>query len=294
VFLLVVAMVTYGFSWVSGKRISTVLSPATLACIRFFITFLCFLPFAAVRRIPENRRRVSPGGWLKTAAAAVMIAAYNILFFIGLRSGLAGKGGLIVTTMNPLVTALILLLMRRDRPGTLAVLGLSAGIAGGILLFEPWHFPMSVILKSGNLAFLGAAAAWSLLTIISRSAQKTMGFRNFNSGLYALATLLMLPFAAAEIRSGFPQGLTPAFWGDMLFISIGVGAFGTGVYFAASSRLGAAKTSSFTYLVPVSALIFTYLFLGERPDPSMIAGGVLAVAAVILVNRPAGRERLPD
>jgi drug/metabolite transporter (DMT)-like permease len=279
-------MVIYGFSWVSGKRITSAASPATLASIRFSITFLCFLPTLFAGKPSGISREMVREGWLRTAFAALMIATYNLLFFLGLQSGLAGKGGLIVTTMNPLITFLILLPSKRTRPGLGLFTGIALGIAGGVLLFEPWRYSAVEILKKGNLAFLGAAAAWSLMTITSRGAQRIMGFRRFNLVLYGLAALMMFPFMLMETGGTVPQGLDLRFWGDMLFISVAVGAFGTGVYFIASSRLGAARGSAFTYLVPVSALVFTSVFLGEKPEPLMIAGGLLAVGAVILMNRP--------
>jgi len=293
IFLMVISMIIYGFSWVSGKRITSVASPATLAWIRFFITFLCFLPTLFTGKLPEVPSGMMRQGWLRTTFAAAMIATYNLLFFLGLHSGLAGKGGLIVTTMNPLITFLILLPAKRARSGAGLIAGIVLGIAGGVLLFEPWRYSIGEILKTGNLAFLGAAAAWSLMTISSRGAQRIMGFRRFNLVLYGLAALMMLPFMLTETGGVIPKGMNMDFWGDMLFISVAVGAFGTGVYFIASSRLGAARGSAFTYLVPVSALVFTSVFLGEKPEPLMIAGGLLAIGAVILINRPNENKRKP-
>ena len=284
--LMIVAMIFFGFSWVSGKRISSIAPPATLAFIRFALTAFCFLPLMIGKRLPGISKGRKTAGWLWSIAAALAISAYNLLFFIGLGSGLAGKGGLIVTTMNPLFTFLIVILTSKNRPRRSAVAGITVGIIGGVLLLEPWRYTLAELADSGNLAFLIAALAWSLLTLISRKAQSILGFRRFNLRLYAIATLLMMPFAYAETGGQLPTGMDLAFWGDMIFISAAVGAFGTGVYFLTASRLGAARGSAFTYLVPVSALIFTAVILGEKPELVMIIGGLLAISAVLLINRP--------
>lgn len=289
--VMILAMACFGFSWVSGKRISSVASPATLACIRFVLTGLCFLPSLAGRRLPA----VSPGkklaGWFWLSLAAIFISAYNLLFFLGLDSGLAGKGGLIVTTLNPLFTFLIILASGKQKPKWMAMAGISLGIAGGILLMEPWRYSAAEIAVSGNLLFLAAALAWSLLTLTSRKAQSIIGFRRFNLGLYTLSALLTLPFALKETGGIWPTGMDASFWGDMIFISAAVGAFGTGAYFIAASKLGAAKGSSFTYLVPVFALTFTAVILGEVPEILMIVGGILAIAAVLLINQTGNHSR---
>lgn len=286
IFLLIIAMVAFGFSWVSGKRISTTAPPATLTCIRFILTFISFLFTLIGRNLPRITKGKVREGWLRTGFAALLISAYNILCLVGLRSGLASKGGLIVTTMNPLITFLLLLPLNRGRIGIGALVGIVMGIVGAVLLFEPWLYSLQEIVSSGNFAFLAAAAAWALLTLTSRKAQSIMGFRRFNIILYGLATLMMLPFAFSETLGSMREGMDWAFWADMIFISIVVGSFGTGVYFFASARLGAARGSSFTYLVPVSALFFTSIFLGEQLLPLMLLGALLAIGAVMLINRP--------
>lgn len=278
------AMACFGFSWVSGKRISSVASPATLACIRFVLTAICFLPTLAGKRLPVISAGKRKAGWLWLSSAAVFITGYNLLFFLGLNSGLAGKGGLIVTTLNPLFTFLIVLATGSRKPKWTAVAGISLGITGGLLLMEPWRYSPGELADSGNLSFLAAALAWSLLTLASRKAQVIYGFRRFNLGLYTLSALLTLPFALIETGGQIPSGMNASFWGDMIFISAAVGAFGTGAYFIAASKLGAAKGSSYTYLVPVFALTFTAVILGEVPDTLMILGGILAIAAVLLIN----------
>ena len=282
--LLIAAMIVFGFSWVSGKRLSSAASPSTLSFIRFTITMLCFLPLILWKDKKPKISNKLLSGWYWTGAAALSISAYNLLFFMGLKSGLAGKGGLIVTTLNPLFTFLIVSITGKSKFGKTAYIGIALGVTGGILLIEPWSFSLKELTDSGSLAFLFAALAWSLLTIFSRKAQSILDFRVFNLRLYSIAALLMLPFAYIETKGKIPTGLNLSFWIDMVLISAVVGAFGTGVYFIASSRLGAAKASAFTYLVPVFAITFTSILLKEKPQALMITGGILAVSAVIAIN----------
>ena len=293
--LMILAMVTFGFSWVSGKRISGFAPPSALALIRFTMTAFCFLPL-----IPAGRRQRQRGGesdvagWAAAVGAAAALVLYNILFFSGLNAGLAGHGGLIVTTLNPLFTFLIVLAVGKRVPGRSSIPGLVLGIAGGVLLMRPWMYSGGEILDSGNLAFMIAALFWSVLTVLSRPAQAKLGFIRFNLVLYFLAALILLPVAlgtgGTAVFDGIPRPGSGdpefwSFWGHMLFISAATGAFGTSAYFMASSRLGAARGSAFTYLVPIFALLFTTLLLGETPDLVMILGGMLAVGAVMLINR---------
>ncbi|MDT8298825.1 MAG: adenylyltransferase/cytidyltransferase family protein [Spirochaetaceae bacterium] len=64
---MVAAMMIFGFSWVSGKRISDSGGPGTLAFIRFVMTTVFFLPLffssVPVKLTTDQRRR----GWMWTA-----------------------------------------------------------------------------------------------------------------------------------------------------------------------------------------------------------------------------------
>jgi len=51
------------------------------------------------------------------------------------------------------------------------------------------------------------------------------------------------------------------------------------------ARVPAATAGSFLYLVPASAMLVAWVWLGEAPGPLALAGGALIIAGVILVNR---------
>ncbi len=284
VIMIITAMSVFGFSWISGKRISSVAAPGTLTFIRFLLSAVFLIPLIFMKRFPEKSKEHRLSGWLWTIAAALAISAFNLLFFMGLKNGQAGKGGLIVTTLNPLFTFFIVSLMGRGRPGKTAAAGMTLGVIGWVLLLEPWHYTFSELINSGNLAFLLAAPLWSLFTLLNRKALDILNFRHFNLRLYILAAILMLPFALIETGGKIPAGMDTSFWIDTVILSAAVGVFGTGVYYIASSKLGAAKTNTFTFLVPISAIFFASVLLGESLEPLMIAGGLLTITAVILIN----------
>jgi len=68
-----------------------------------------------------------------------------------------------------------------------------------------------------------------------------------------------------------------------------LGVLGTSVafvwYYQAVQRLGAARTVIFNNLVPVFGASFGVLLLGEPLLPSMLLGGAVAIAGVMLVTR---------
>ena len=79
----------------------------------------------------------------------------------------------------------------------------------------------------------------------------------------------------------------------MNFISVTIGAmvFGTVAFFYATQKLGAQSSSSFTYLVPVSALIFAILLLNEIPDYISWIGCAIAILSVYIINSSSNKYK---
>ena len=75
------------------------------------------------------------------------------------------------------------------------------------------------------------------------------------------------------------------FWLNLIILSIGAQVFGTTVYFIATTKLGPSKASSFIFIVPITAPIFSMLFIGEKLEISTIIGGIMTMTAVYLINK---------
>ena len=75
------------------------------------------------------------------------------------------------------------------------------------------------------------------------------------------------------------------FWLNLIILSIGAQVFGTTVYFIATTKLGPSKASSFIFIVPITAPIFSMIFIGEKLEISTIIGGIMTMTAVYLINK---------
>ena len=73
-------------------------------------------------------------------------------------------------------------------------------------------------------------------------------------------------------------------WASIFFLGAGGTALAFVWYAQGLQVLGAARTSVFNNLVPVFGVTFSAVLLGEPILPSMIIGGVVALAGVSLTN----------
>lgn len=281
--LMILAMVLWGGSWVSGKIAATSVPPMVIVFWRFSLTAVSLVPLLFVFR---QSLRVSAKSLALLIVSGIILFAYNTLFFMGLKNGLAGTGGVLVTSLNPLFTFLLTYLVQRTAISRKQIAGLLIGLAGGLVMLRVWEFSLASLLAGGTLLFLIASALWACLTMVSRKAQEKVPFIAYSIYIYVTAALLSLAFA---LPSGdlLRTPMAVPFWLNMLYISIGVTTVATTIYFVTTSKLGARAASSFLFTVPVSAVIFSWLILGEIPSLFTILGGSLAVGAVYLLNRKA-------
>ena len=75
------------------------------------------------------------------------------------------------------------------------------------------------------------------------------------------------------------------FWINILILSIVVMSFANTMYFFASSKIGAVRASSFIFVVPLTAIIFSKIFLNEQILLTTLIGGFLSIIAVYMINR---------
>ncbi len=278
--LAVLAMVAWGGSWITARWASGYPAEVT-ALWRFLISAVSFLPILWWRKESLAVPRVA---WRWVGLSALALAAYNLCFLGGLKTGHGGYGGVLVPSMNPLFTNLIAAIFLSHRLDRRTALGLGLGFGGGILQILGPTFQMSSFLRPENLYFLGAALSYALLTLWTAQAQKRIGVFVHSFWVAVGCAALLLPMAL-PLHPFALSALGGNFWFNTLYLALLAGTFGTTVYFEAAKRVGGARASSFSFLVPVSALGLAFLFLGEVPAWTSIVGGALSIGAVLLVQK---------
>ncbi|MCD8568043.1 MAG: DMT family transporter, partial [Geovibrio sp.] len=107
----------------------------------------------------------------------------------------------------------------------------------------------------------------------------------FNFYLSLFTTIFIFAYMKGDV--GSIASFDGLFWLNLFLLAVFATTFGSSVYFICASKLGSDKASSFVFLVPVSALLFSMLFLGEKVAWSTFTGGAIALCAVYLINKKA-------
>jgi drug/metabolite transporter (DMT)-like permease len=277
--LAVLAMIAWGGSWITA-RWAAGNAPEVTAFWRFLISAASFLPILWWRR---ESLALPRSAWPWVGLSALALGIYNLCFLGGLQTGHGGYGGVLVPSLNPLFAFLLSSLFLNHHVGRWTGLGLGLGFLGGMLQILGPGMETRAFLRPENLYFLGAALAYALLTLWSARSQRHISVFVHSFWVSLCCTALLLPFAWPKHPFALAS-LAPSFWINTVYLALLAGTFGTTVYFEAAKRVGGARASSFSFLVPVSALVLAYLFLGEVPQWTSLAGGALSIGAVMLVQ----------
>jgi len=276
------AMAIFGkFAYQAG------VSPQSLLLVRFALaavllgTVVVLRP--GLRRAPGGRGRVLA---VALALGAVGYAAQASLFFAALQRMNASLLSLILYTYPVLVTVTAVLLGRdRLTPGRVAAL---AAASGGTLLVllgaGGGSFPLI-----GALLGFGAAVTYTAYILVADTVVHRLP-------PVLLSTLVMAGAAgtlgARTLVAGGPDlGFGPAGWFWLSCIAVVSTVLAMLAFFAGLKRTGPSTAAILSTFEPVVTTALATLSLGETLTPVQLAGGVLVLSSVVILQARPTRIR---
>lgn len=277
----------WGTAMVAMKEVIPRTGPFFVAAMRLLPAGALLVAFAAARG------RKQPSGWTAWLAIAAFglidAACFQGFLAEGLQKTSAGLGSVIIDS-QPLTVAILASLLFGESIGAIGAGGLVLGVVGLLLLEVP---ALSVegndttIWGSGEWLMFLSAQSMAVGTIMVRWVSKysdpimATGWHMIIGGLPLLVISVLNHDPAL---TGHIQDLT---WSDVSalgYTSIFGSAVSYGVYFYNATRGSLTTLSSLTFLTPMFASIFGYLYLGETFSPVQIGGALLTLVAIYMVN----------
>ena len=170
-------------------------------------------------------------------------------------------------------TMIIALLWLGEKVTLKQVFGLVLGFIGVIILVNPESSSTSII--SALLCLIGAACYSFSTVFIQKYSEKTDKMVLIGWSI-VFSCFIMIPFTLLNLPEQIPStnALLSATW--LGSISTGLAFFG---YVYLIEKIGAVKTSTVAYFLPVFGIIWGSVFLNE-----LITGGIILGCATILIG----------
>ena len=160
----------------------------------------------------------------------------------------ASDGAILVPGLIPVLTTLLAWRVFGQRPGVRVGAGFAIALCGLVVVVDPAGAVSSRRL-AGDLILVGAAVSWAIYTILGPKLIARSDPLVATTYASAAGALLLLPFSVPGWDDLAHAGLSA--WASIVYLA----PFGTTLafvlYYDNVRKLGAARTASFTLLVPV-------------------------------------------
>jgi drug/metabolite transporter (DMT)-like permease len=279
----------WGASWPWGQVVAQAMPPLAAASLRFILaSFILVLWLHRSGRV-KALQALNIGQWVGMGcASAVGVLGYSIFFLLSLQSVPAGKAAMVVA-LNPVLTMLFAVVLFRERVNLVMGTGLVLAVTGALYALTDGALLTTQTgqLGMGELLLLGCAGCWVGYTLIGRIVLKTVDSLTTTTVTAAIgAVLLFLASMAVEGPAAW-QALTdtPAVaWLSIVALALGATALAYAWYLNGVKMLGAGVAAAYMSLVPLFGILFSSVWLGESLTLSILGGGILAIAGMLLMN----------
>lgn len=278
--LLISLGVIWGASFLGAKLALGDFGPILLAALRLaigaavLVAFMWFMRLKAPGFTTSTDRRI----WLHIIAMAAFTNAipFTLLNWAQL-TVTSGFAGITMAVVPLLVLPLAHFLLPDDKMGPRRILGFVIGFVGVVVLIGPAAFFEGDSAALPRLACVFAAACYAIGSINTRLCPPVSTISYSALGL-AIGTVMLLPIAL--LSEGLPATMPGATaWMGAVYLGLFPTAAATLMLVAIITSAGPTFMSLVNYQVPVWAVIFGMLFLGEA-----LPGSFAIALTLILVG----------
>ena len=281
-------MVLVGSSVVAGKVMAESLPVFLAGGLSSAIGAAILLPVLLLREggLPAAGRK---GVLVLFLQAFTGIFLFRVLLLWGLLFTSAAEGG-VITSTTPAVVGLISFVFLKERPSASVWAGIVLAVGGIVALNVLGSEAGSSEARGpapflGNLLVFGAVVSEALFTIFGKAAAERVTPLATAALASVLSLALFLPFGLYQAASFDFSSVGLAGWVSVLHYGAFVTALGYLLWFGGLSKVPASTAGVFTGVLPVSAVLLSYLVLGEPFSWAHPVGVACVLLAILLIAR---------
>ncbi|GHH97598.1 DMT family transporter [Neobacillus kokaensis] len=284
----IIIIVAWGSAFPGIKAALQSYSPEHLALLRLLIGSIALIIFAAVKKIRLPDLIDIP---VILLLGFLGFTVYHTSLSYGEQMVSAGIASLLVSTA-PIFSAILAAVFLKEKFTMIGWIGSLISFSGVALIsFGAGHTQTAYFM--GVLFIITAALGESFYFVFQAKFLKKYGFIAFTVYTIIAGTLFMLPFLP-----GLGKEVLSASAGSTLSV-IYLGLIPTVIPYLAlayiTSKVGATEATSSLYLTPAAALLIAWFMLGEIPSILSLAGGLITLIGVGVIQRksPAQKQAFP-
>ncbi|MEO5896302.1 MAG: DMT family transporter [Vicinamibacterales bacterium] len=308
--LLLLMTVIWGINYSIVKRALVEIDPQAFNALRMVIASVVFLTIIVViRQLPSSLTWQShPGGdaqvvasiwhspapvtareWVALAALGIVgHAAYQYLFIGGLALTTVANSSLLLAA-TPVVIAIASAALGEEAVAPLHWAGAVLSLAGIFIVVGDGMALGGVSLR-GDAMMLGAVVCWAAYTLGARHLMARHSPVGVTGVSMMVGTSIYVPLVWRHVTSTRWRALSPGTWIAIGYSSLFALCVAYTIWYVAVRQIGSARTSVYSNLIPIVAMLTAVLFLGEHLTFTRVAGATAVLVGVALTRVGRGKS----
>ncbi len=265
-FAVVSSLALWAGNWIVARAVRDDIAPALITSSRAVLVMLTLAPLA-LPGLYAKLRAFAARDWAVLAGLGLFGGGlHNAMQYLGLQWTTATNGTLFFS-LSPVTIMLLAGVVLGERVRAMQWIGVTVSLAGVLVIAARGEAETlaGLSFNPGDILCFVSMVFWSAYTICLRLQRTALEAIQLLFMVCAFGLVTLLPWLAWDLaydpRAHFNLNGTLA----LLYSAFASVILAYAGWNYAVSRLGAARTGSFSHLLPAFGVIFAALFLGEYP-----------------------------
>jgi len=280
--LLLLLMATiWGVNFSMVKYGMRFLEPLAFNGVRVAIAALALVLVARLRRLALPPRRQM---WALLGLGVLGNGVYQVLFVEGISRTRAGNASLVMAA-TPALIAMLGRLRGVERMHARGYVGIALSVAGiGVVMSGTAAAKVGGASVTGDLFILLCAVTWAVYTVLLKPyTHEVDGVQVSALTMVGGAVPLLFVAAPAIGRTAWAAVPWPA-WMAILYSSFGALVIAYLIWYRGIRFIGPTRTSMYSNLQPIIAVLVAWVALAEVPTMAQGAGAAAVMAGLLLTR----------
>jgi len=302
--LLLLMILIWGSNYSIVKAALSQIPPLPFNSLRLSLASLLFLASLAVTGGPKNpagvggrrgwrafpsARAVSGRDWLAIAVlGAIGHFLYQMCFVGGVARTSVSNVSLILGT-SPVAVAMLSSAVGHEQVNRRHWIGAVLSV-GGVYLVAGRGASLSGQTLVGDLLAVCAVLCWTVYTVAARSLLERHPPLVVTGYTMAIGAVLYVPFGLSGLRALDWGSVGPGAWSGLVFSAVFALYVAYLAWHTAVQRIGNLRTSVYSNMLPVLAMVIAAIWLNEEITGSKVVGASAILAGVGITRIDAARS----
>ena len=287
---LAITILLWGGMFVSYAYMLSSLDATEIITIRFVLVAISFLLVFAFMK--DLRPKVPKDKYKSILILGALGIPGSQLPAIHAQNYLSPSLASVLVTTSPAFAAVFSAWLLREKLRKVQITGFIVAFFGAFLVIIAGSGTGALAADNPWGAALGLLSPliWAIFNIVyKRELGHLEPFSTIGVCLI-IGAIVMTPFYPQAVQS--LDKLSVSQWGWMVYSVLGGTIFSYYLWYWALQRLEANRTMSYSYAIPLSALLWAWVVMGDLPVMWAAFGGAILILGVYLTQRPASVEKV--